>query len=305
MGLLGLAAAGLWYGSQRALYPSWYEHRRPEQGLRPNPEFGLDPRADLGLDYEEVEFPAVDGSTLRGWLVPGAKGAPVGVATVHGGGGDRRNFLPIVPFLHEAGYPVLLFDCREHGVSDGAGRGIGLAFRERHDVSSAVSFLKHERGLARVAVIGTSMGGASALLAAAADPSIDAVVAENPWTRVLDLARDTSLNDSQAPDAVLQLVRDAAVWRIGATGEPEPIDVVAAISPRPLLLMHGTADRIIPPAHSEQLYARAREPKALWLARDARHGMLFDRHPGEYRERLLAFLARWLGQPGATPNSSR
>ncbi|MEE9606256.1 MAG: alpha/beta hydrolase, partial [Myxococcota bacterium] len=152
---------------------------------------------------------------------------------------------------------------------------------------------------------GTSMGGASALLAAAADPSIDAVVAENPWTRVLDLARDTSLNDSQAPDAVLQLVRDAAGWRIGATGEPEPIDVVAAISPRPLLLMHGTADRIIPPAHSERLYARAREPKALWLARGARHGMLFDRHPGEYRKRLLAFLARWLGQPGATPSSSR
>jgi len=311
--LLGTAALGLafvlavgWLGSNQALRPPWYQHRTPEQGLvpmDPAADFFVwqggyrDPRTDLGLDYETVELSARDGSTLRGWYVPGEAGATAGVVAVHGGGADRREFLRQVPVFHRAGYPVLLFDCREQGISDGAGRGISLGIRESEDAAAAVAWAKRSRGLERVALIGTSQGAASAILAAAAEPSIDVVIAENSFTSIEDLVRDVGgLEDVRpTPGWAARVVAAFAIWRMGGSGRPAPIDVVAAIAPRPLLLMHGTKDQAIPTAHSERLRVAAREPVELWIVEGGEHSALFNRAPEEWERRVVGFLSRWLG----------
>jgi fermentation-respiration switch protein FrsA (DUF1100 family) len=164
-----------------------------------------------------------------------------------------------------------------------------------------VAFAKRARGLARVAAIGTSQGAASAILAAAADPAIDAVVAENPFTSVADLVRDLgSLRDARpVPAWASRVVAAFAVWRMGGLGRPAPIDVVGAIAPRPLLLMHGTEDTAIPFAHSERLRAAAGAPVELWLVEGGRHAALFERAPEEWERRVVGFLARALGGAGA------
>ena len=46
---------------------------------------------------------------------------------------------------------------------------------------------------------------------------------------------------------------------------------VAEIAPRPLLLVHGTGDALVPPQISEDLYAAAGDPKTLWLLESADH----------------------------------
>ncbi len=307
--VLALGAAGLavivWLGSSQALYPPWYEHRTPEQGLidRTQDEFSAtvwqgavrDPLTDLGLVYQDVEFPAVDGSTLRGWLVPGAHGGRGAVVAVHGAGADRREFLRQAPLFYNAGYATLLFDCREQGVSDGAARGISLGFREHQDVSSAVAYVR-QQGFDQVAVIGTSQGGASVILAAAADPTIDAVIAENPFTSVHDLVRDTRPIPKRFPHALLSLVSGVTVLRMGGLGEPSPLEVVDRIAPRPLLLMHGSEDSAIPHAHSQALYERAADPKELWIVPGGQHAMLYNSHPDEWRQRVIGFLARSIGR---------
>ncbi len=285
----------VWIGSQAVLFPFWY---RP--GLPPVAEGEVawetwqgvvrDPERDLGLAYENVEFAAEDGTTLRGWWVPAEPSSGRAVITTHGGASDRRDFLRHVPFLHDASWDVLLFDCREHGRSDNLGRGISIGFRESRDVSSAVAWARG-RGASVVAVLGTSQGGSSAIIAGARDPAIDAVIAENPVASVLEVLQGTiHMQRLWVPEILIGLMRDVAVWRFGASGRWEAIDVVAEVSPRPLLLMHGTADGVVPPRHSELLFARAREPKQLWRAEGADHMRLFNRHPEEYAERVLAFL---------------
>jgi alpha-beta hydrolase superfamily lysophospholipase len=301
--LLALTGVAVWLGSSQALFPPWYRHRTPGQGLvdRSGDEFAArvwqamvsDPLRDLGLPYEDVEFAASDGSTLRGWLVPGARGAGAAVVAVHGGGSDRREFLRQTPIFHGAGWATLLFDCREQGISDGRGRGISLGFRESADVSSAVDFLR-SRGFARVAAIGTSQGGASVILAGAADPRIAAVVAENPFTSVRDLFRDNP-GAGRLPPTLLDLMSGLAILRMGGTGMPAPIEVVADIAPRPLLLMHGTDDTAIPHEHSRALYARAGQPKSLWIVDGGRHSMLFNAAREEWSRRVLAVLRSALG----------
>ncbi len=285
----------VWIGSQALLFPFWYQ-----PGLLPVAKgdaawetwqgIARDPERDLGLTYEDIEFPAEDGTTLRGWWVPADPSAGRAVVTVHGGASDRRDFLRHVPFLHDAGWDVLLFDCREHGGSDNLGRGISLGYRESRDVSSAVAWAR-ARGADVVAVLGTSQGGSSAIIAGARDAAIDGVIAENPFANVLEVLQGTiHMQRLWVPEILIGLMRDVSTWRFGASGRWEAIDVVAEVAPRPLLLMHGTADRIVPSRHSELLFARAREPKYLWRAEGADHMRLFNRHPEQYSERVLAFL---------------
>lgn len=309
LGLLGvwllLVVAAIWYGSGLVMKPPWYEHRNPEQGLRPPNAFMLegwapglnDPRTDFGLAYEEVEFVAVDGSTLRGWWVPGVEGAAAGIITVHGAGADRRDFLRHLPMLRESGHPVLLFDEREHGISDGTGRGISLGIRESHDVSSAVAFAKDVKGLERVVVLGTSQGGASVILAAARDDRIDAVISENPFTRIEDLLGDTAMM-RDVPGQLRGPIIRLALWRMGSEPRRGPIDRVAEIAPRPLFILHGRADNAIPFEHSERIYAAAAHPSAeLWLPEDAGHAAIINRWPEEYAARIQSFIRRAIGSP--------
>lgn len=72
------------------------------------------------------------------------------VVAVHGGGRDRRAFLRHAPFFHRLGLPILLFDCRGQGNSDGIGRGIGYSLREAVDVMTVCSHVKRDRGFQRV-----------------------------------------------------------------------------------------------------------------------------------------------------------
>jgi len=300
---VGLLVSGLWLGSELALRPGWYEHRSPHQGLRPADSFASwagkthDPKHDFGWPFETVEFPTDGDATLRGWWIPGSPGARVGIVTVHGAGADRRDFLRHLPVFHEAGYPVLMFDCREHGISDGDSRGVSFGIREHADVIAAVRFARRRGRLERVAVIGTSQGGASVILAAAQDATIDAIVSENPFTDLRALIRDGAATfDPRAARAttVVGWIASLTAWRLGADETHAPIRAIAQIAPRPVLLMHGTADRVIPVAHTHTL--RQAAPSAeLWIAEGAHHAALFDAAPDQWRRRVLDFLARSVG----------
>src|SRR5215471_19023372 len=119
------------YGSQQLTHPRWMADSRT---IKSNP------REAFGLAFDDVEFKAEDGATLRGWWIPGS--TEVGVVTVHGAGANRGEFLDEAKWLHDAGYAVLLFDCRAHGLSDEAGRGISMGVREHRDVESAAAFMR-------------------------------------------------------------------------------------------------------------------------------------------------------------------
>lgn len=269
--------------------------------------FVHDPLVDLGIAFEEVAFPAVEGKTLRGWLVPGDPAATVAVVAVHGRSNDRRNFLRALPIFHDRGYPVLLFDARRSGGSDGDGAGdTSFGVHQSQDVMSAVRFLKQGRGFPRVVVVGSSQGAAAAIMAAAQLPGIDGVVAISSFRHFQDVV-DAAAVLYRLPGWLSALISAAltlrydfgesdGAWTVG--DEPSmlnPITAVSRISPRPLLLIHGVADTLIPPRASEELFARAGEPKALWLAPNAGHDVnaIAEMYPTELADRLGMFLREY------------
>jgi fermentation-respiration switch protein FrsA (DUF1100 family) len=84
-------------------------------------------------------------------------------------------------------------------------------------------------------------------------------------------------------------------WRYGYRfGAVRPIEAVAAISPRPLLLIHGAADSLIPVSHAHELFAAAREPKQCWIVEGAEHcGAYFADRTG-YVARTAEFFRQYL-----------
>ena len=160
--LLLTCAVAIWLESRWVTFQGNYHQPDPDEFV-----FTQTPETEAGLAFEEVSFPTTGGATLRGWLVPAAMPTDLAVVAFHGAGGDRRSNMGHLRMLHELGATVLLFDAREHGLSDGSGRGLGLAVREGEDGVAAVDEMRR-RGFSKVIGYGCSLGGSTAIVAAAA-----------------------------------------------------------------------------------------------------------------------------------------
>lgn len=253
--------------------------------------------SDIGLDnWQTVSFVAADGVRLEGWYIPPA--APLGAALVyvHGLGGNRSDFLMLAAFLHTNGYGGLLFDLRNHGNSDGRVTTFGL--HEVWDVQAAFDFLMQQPEIDphRIGIFGASMGGATAIRAAARIPAARLLIVEaayESFSKAIDdgVYRFTRVTAFPFSDLILWLTsREIGV----DLNESRPIDDIGSISPRPILVIHGTADEVVQVSHAYRLYEAAGDPKQLFIIEGRHHADWGVSPSGEYATMLLAFLTQYL-----------
>ena len=238
----------------------------------------------------DVELPLSASASARGWLVPTRNGAAV--LLVSGSEADRTQLLPEARLLFEAGYGVLLFDLPGTGESDGE-RWQG---QEQQAVAAAIDLLALQSGAepARMGAFGFSMGAALVVDAAARDPRLRALVLGGCFSTWQELTR----HEYRRYGVVSQL---PALWveyrhGIGLTSL-NPEAQIRAIAPRPVLLIAGEADDVVPPAEGRRVYAAASDPKELWIVPGAGHGGFAAAAPEEYGRRLVEFFGRALVAP--------
>src|SRR5882762_6376293 len=148
----------------------------------PREKTQLDP-ADLLLRAEDVTFHAADGVLLSGWLVKGAPRAPV-IVLCHDLGGSRSALLNSAVSLNRAGYPLLVFDFRGHGLSTGSSNYLGVD--EKKDILAAIEFLKTRESIdsSRIGLWGIGMGAYAGTLAAPESPELVALVLDSLYPGV-------------------------------------------------------------------------------------------------------------------------
>ncbi|MGZ8349313.1 MAG: alpha/beta hydrolase [Allosphingosinicella sp.] len=109
-----------------------------------------------------VRLAASDGVPLVGSYWPGARRDAPAVLLLHGVNSSRASLARHAIWLNRPGYAVLAIDLRGHGGSAAVSRSFGLL--EARAAAAALAFIRSDAPPRRVGLIGTSLGGAAALL---------------------------------------------------------------------------------------------------------------------------------------------
>jgi uncharacterized protein len=284
-GLAVLLFAVAWWGSglvmhPPAMSPMWVF---PEQ---------------FGLRYEKAVFAAKDGVALKGWFLPSPSGDKRTILMCHGWGDNKGELLKMTYFLNEnAGFNLLYFDFRSHGESDGEFTTIGGL--ETQDFDAAVVWLRENKpDLAdRIGVFGLSMGAAVTVASLPSHPDLRCAVVESPFSDYRGVVERYSWNHLRVPRIPLIAI---AMWilrrRVGdrRVDDFNPVEAAPRIAPRPLFVIGGENDDLMPESDVRRVFDAAREPKQLWIVPGARHAKCREAAGVEYDTRVAGFFDRSL-----------
>lgn len=261
---------------------------------QPSPNILITPQR-LNYAYEEVSFKSGDGTLLNGWFIPAIGAVRGTVILYHGNGSNISDHYASVFWLPNQGYNVFLFDYRGYGKSEGAPSRRGI----QEDGIAALNYLRQRADVSSYPLIvyGQSLGGAVAVSTVARQDKKDigAFILESSFTGYRSIARE----------------KLGSIWLTWPVQWPlsflvsddySPIDSIDKISPIPLLIVHGDADKIVPLHHSQELFKAAREPKTLWIIPGGKHINSFSKLHLDFREKLLNYLSDTL-KTDTTPTS--
>ncbi|MFA9564028.1 MAG: alpha/beta hydrolase [Acidimicrobiales bacterium] len=249
------------------------------------------------MPTEDLSFVGSAGAHLSGVLhrPDGPVKGSVLLAHCFTCGKDLHTMTRLARGLAREGYVALRFDFTGLGASDGAFSETTVATNVA-DLSRAALVLI-QRGYGPCALVGHSLGGAAVLLAAHRVKTASAVA-------VIAAPADTDhVHHLFADDIETIRSEGCAVVHIG--GRPFPIsdrflddltrhrvlDRVAQLG-RPLLVLHGPDDEVVPFEHALRIYEAADEPKRLVSLTGADH-LLSDR---TVADQALAAIVEWLDE---------
>ena len=234
---------------------------------------------------------------LSAWYIPPRNGAAV--LLLAGSGDTRTSVLGQAAVLARHGYGALLLDTRGHGPS--GGHAMDFGWWGDRDIAPAVSFLERQPGVraGKRALVGESMGGEQAIVAAGSDPRVRAVVAEG--VTGMQVADHGWL--PHGIDGALSLGQDWVQYTAAGllSGAPRPMsirDAIRAAAPRPVLIIAGgtSADE---PVAARWFQAAAPATVQVWTVPHAGHTQGLATAPEAWEAHVTGFLAAALNPAAA------
>ena len=237
-----------------------------------------------GVDFQEVELVTEDHIRLSAWYTPPQNGAVILVA--HGYGDKRSEDFHALFAGH--GYGVIAWDFRAHGKSEGEFSSLG--YYEMLDAKAALDFVLAQPGVEHVGAWGGSMGAVTMIRATAHYPEIEALVADSPFATLQDEM------DLRVPFPVIRgLIRFFAERQSGVRLDAvRPVEDIARISPRPVFLIQGMGDGMVPLDSAQRLYEAAGEPRQVWEEKDVPHLNMYAFYKTRYTKRVIKFFDEYL-----------
>ncbi len=236
------------------------------------------------IPYQSVDLITEDGVRLSAWYTPPRNGAVILLA--HGYGDNRPEWMQV--YFARKGFGVMSWDARAHGNSGGDVSTIG--YLEVLDVKAALEYVLAQPDVKHVGAWGGSMGAATVIRAAAQFPQIEAVFADSSFTSL-----DDEVNYLVPVPFINPLLKFIATTATGLNfDEVAPLNDIGKISPRPVYIVQGLADKVAPPDTGEKLYNAANEPRFLWEKKNVPHMQMYQDNPRRYQRRMVDFFSQWL-----------
>ncbi|KAA8997153.1 alpha/beta fold hydrolase [Paenibacillus spiritus] len=252
------------------------------------------PMLAKGLEYEDVTFPAMDGSrNVQGWYIP-AEGSTKTIVFSHGYGANREeSWVPmydLAHYAHKLNFNVVMFD---YGFASQTNKDIATGGKkESQQLLGAVQLAK-QRGAQEIVVWGFSMGAGTALQAGLRTGDIDAMILDSTFLLEPDTLYHNIKQNIDLPRHPSLEIMEMLFPVLNGTGLDQiPYRKVKSEDyPFPILFLHGTSDVKAPYAIAEELAAGQTNPySGSWIVKGSHHELLFREHPREYLRRVSAFL---------------
>ena len=288
--LLGLVLAAV--GVHLLLGAVLYRRLFAPPRARPLDDFAFTPW-EFQADYEEVELQTADGIAFGAWFLrqPASEQA---VIVSPGHRGERQAVLGIAMALWRKGFNVIVYSYR--GMPGSKRATITMGVREVSELQAAVALARQRIPRARIGLLGYSMGAVVSLLAAAGEPSIEALVLDSPYADLRRLLRENLRRLLLPAGPVIAVASLMLRWRAGCwIRDCNPSAVLSGLEPRPLFFIHGGADRLTSVRHSRDLYDAYRGPREIWVVAGAPHTGAYFADRNLYVERVAGFFTRHLG----------
>jgi dipeptidyl aminopeptidase/acylaminoacyl peptidase len=233
-----------------------------------------------GVIYQDVWLQTVDGLSLAAWYTVPKNGALILVG--HGYGNGRG--VEIHSLFARHGYGVLSWDFRAHGKSDGSLCTVG--YYEVLDVEAALNFALAQPEVDWVGIWGGSMGGIAGVKAAARWQEIRAVIIDSVPASFAETVQITV-----RPALIRSFAYHIARRETGINLDIiRPVDEIMHISPRPVFIIQGLDDQLIPTDSARRLCDAAGQYCTLWIEPQVKHLEMHHKRPIEYEQRVIRFL---------------
>lgn len=247
------------------------------------------PPSDLSI--ETVSFIDEKQKKVHGWAIEGSvnRGA---ILLLHGVKSDRRSMIGRARMLADSGYSVLLIDLQAHGES--IGKRITFGYLEANSVVAAIKFIRLKWPKKRLAIIGTSLGGAAAIFAAE-QKRADAYILEAVYSTLTDATENRikirfgNLGLIFSPLLLWQTQLQLG-FHAHDLSTIEKIDQIDA----PIMIIAGGKDKRTTLENSKTLFSKAKHPKSLWIIPNAKHQDFLNFSKSEYHKRVGEFLEQHL-----------
>ncbi|MCL2360833.1 MAG: hypothetical protein FWC73_03340 [Defluviitaleaceae bacterium] len=260
---------------------------------------------EFGIASEEINLTTIDGLNLAAWRTYTDKAIPYGTVIIISGlqWPSVTAFFGYANMLAEHGWDALLIEKRARSLSEG--ESIGFGTTEWLDVKAGVNFLDADNrsGDLPIIALGTSAGGATVIIAGGEIPRIDGIIAISAYSNFVDLYVDSLpmfrvprfVGTMSIPFMYLNMGLRLGFDRIRYT----PINGIARLGHRPMLLMHSTEDWQVPFSHFENLYQTAQESNiniTTFVREGDWHFVCYDQYIGnpardvEFTQAIIGFL---------------
>lgn len=246
------------------------------------------------ITFENITLTSEDGLILPGWYMPSKSNNNKAILLIHGRGANRTEGMRYAKPLLSAGYNVLTFDMRHPRQNSKIISSMG--FHEQKDVIAAINFLEKDKNINQIGVMGFSMGAATGIMVMAKDQRIKAGVFNGGYANSIDVLTEQAKKLHGLPRyPLMPIVEKLFEWRGSIkASEINPEDYIAQISPRPVYIMHGTADQTVDFSHALRLFSAAKEPKKFWRAEGALHTRLWQHNEVKAESSVVEFFSLYL-----------
>lgn len=240
------------------------------------------------IEWEQTSY---DGLELKATFFKNEQSDGKAVILAHGYKGNHEHMSDLVKFYFDQGFDILMPDARGHG--DSEGNYIGYGWHDRKDYQEWIKQLIEKNNSDRVFLHGNSMGAALVLMTSGEElpEAVKGIVADSGYTSVKEELSYQLKHLYHLPAFPLMDIT-SLITKVKAGYTFEEASAVEQVkeNTKPLFIIHGAEDELVPTEMANTLYEHASGEKKLWIVPKAGHTKAYAVATEEFQNKLSNFL---------------